>query len=177
MSSCHQVLLVEQILKRHGLIRNIFYKCIGFGDLKTGPARTMAGCVGKCVGHDVDELNTTRLERINKFRSCTFMIKAWLSLCLFSLSGSMLLGICSSTTYLVDAARFLPLRWRHLVYSCLYSCTSCAGGFVLWHRRTWYLEWTHGTDSCLQNVFFWASERGKQRMLFLWMGFGEDECI
>ena len=25
--------------------------------------------------------------------------------------------------------------------------------------------------------FFAASGRGKQRMLFLWMGFGEDECI
>lgn len=165
----HQVCFVEQVLKRHGVI---LYR----------PARTMAGCGGKCVGHDVDGLNTATLERMNQFRSRTGMIKAWLSLC-FSCQAACCLGTCwiwhlpASTTYLVYDTRFLPLRWRHLVYSCLYSCASCAGGFVLWHRGTWYLEWTHGTDSCLQNVFFfWLAARkaGEAENVVVWIGLGDE---
>lgn len=134
-----------------------------------GPARTMAGSGGQCVGHDVDGFNTTTSERMNQFRSCTGMIKAWLSLCFFSCQAAYCLATCwiwhlpASTTYLVYDTRFLPLRWRHLVYSRLYSCASCAGGFVLWHRRTGYLEWTHGTDSCLQNVVFFVLAARKGR--------------
>ena len=116
------------------------------------------GFGGKCVvGHDVDGLNTATLERMNQFRSRTGMIKAWLSLCFFSCQAACCLAFARQRD-----TRFLPLRWRHLVYPCLYSCASCAGGFVLWHRRTGYLEWTHGTDSCLQKRFlFVGSQEGR----------------
>lgn len=137
-----------------------------------GPARTMAGCGGQCVGHDVDGLHTTTVERMNEFRSC--MIKAWLSLCCFPVRQHV---VWEHVVWHVPPARHILFTTPGFylfgdVTWCTRAFTAAPVALVglsygIEERDIWseLMAQIHVCKTCF---VFLAREEGKQKML--WCG-------